>query len=212
MHVHAFDGTDPFQFPRQLNELHRCSFEQKILGSSEPSIHSHRIIHPSNPINHTQSSDLCLNTVVQVFRADVTGEASLELVRLLNRMIKERKFKVHPNVLSCLSHLRLRNELGVRSSVLKADRPTERDRERGGKKYATGRAAQRRAKGKTTDQPHLSKKAKKAMKERQEIQKEMREAEAEVDKEERAAAVRFSSLLCVLFQMREANPPSSSLS
>lgn len=117
-------------------------------------------------------------------------------------MIKERKFKVHPEVLSCLSHLRLRSELGVRSSDSKADKPAEQ----GAKKYANNRAAQRRAKGKATDQPHLSKKARKAMKERQEIQKEMREAEAEVDKEERAAVVRFS-----VFQTHYLTPCSLQL-
>lgn len=106
-------------------------------------------------------------------------------------MIKERKFKIHPEVLSCLLHMRLRHELGVRSSDSRADKPNER----AGKKFTNGRAAQRRAKGKVTDQPHLSKKLKKVAKERQEIQKEMREAEAEVDKEERAVAVGFTLIV-----------------
>ncbi|EPT05997.1 hypothetical protein FOMPIDRAFT_1026864 [Fomitopsis schrenkii] len=120
-------------------------------------------------------SDLCLNSLIKVFRADSTGDASLEIVRLLNRMIKERKFNVHPDVLSCLLHLRLKTELGVRASETKAD------------KEQPGKAHPKRGKGKKADQPHLSKKAKKVFKERKEIEKEMREAEAEVDKEERAA-------------------------
>lgn len=98
-------------------------------------------------------------------------------MRLLNRMIKERKFNVHPDVLSCLLHLRLKTELGVRASETKAD------------KEQPGKAHPKRGKGKKADQPHLSKKAKKVFKERKEIEKEMREAEAEVDKEERAAKV-----------------------
>ncbi|KAI5986030.1 nucleolar complex-associated protein-domain-containing protein [Pisolithus orientalis] len=126
-----------------------------------------------------ESSDLCLNTLISIFRNDLTGVPSLEIVQLLNRMIKERHFKVHPEVLSCLLHLRLKSELNVRASDTKVD--TERP-----KKHSQGRAASRRAKGKPTDQPHLSKKAKKAFKERKEIEKEVREAEAEVDKEERA--------------------------
>ncbi|KAH8099477.1 nucleolar complex-associated protein 3 [Cristinia sonorae] len=155
-----------------------------------------------------KNSDLCLNTVISVFRADNTGEASLELVRLLNRMVKERKFKVHPEVLSCLVHLRLRNEHGVRSSDSRADKPSDRS----GKTYASNRAAQRRAKGKATDQPHLSKKAKKVMKERQEIQKEMREAEAEVDKEERAVAhTETLKLLFVLYFRILKNPEPTPL-
>ncbi|KAH9901302.1 nucleolar complex-associated protein 3 [Cubamyces lactineus] len=138
-----------------------------------------------------KSSDLCLDTLIKVFRADNTGEPSLEIVRLLNRMIKERKYNVHPEVLSCLLHLRLKTELGVRASESKADK------EPSGKAMSKGRAAARRAKGKAADQPHLSKKAKKALKERKEIEKEMHEAAAEVDKEERAT--RHTETLKLLF-------------
>ncbi|KAG6832386.1 hypothetical protein H0H92_002654 [Tricholoma furcatifolium] len=123
------------------------------------------------------SSDLCLNTLIHVFREDLTGAASLELVRLLNRMIKEKRFSVHPEVLSCLLHLRLKTELGVRASETSVDKP---------QKESSSKSAARRAKGKSTDLPHLSKKAKKALKEKREIDKEFREAEAEVDKEDRA--------------------------
>ena len=124
-----------------------------------------------------QSSELCLQTLSTVFRADLTGLASLEIVRLLNRMIKERHFKVHPNVLSCFLHLRLRTELGVRSSDTHADKPDTQK--------------QNRMKGKKAAPVHLSKKAKKALKEQKEINKELREAEAEVDKEERKTTVRL---------------------
>ena len=133
-----------------------------------------------------QSSDLCLDTLIKVFRADNTGEPSLEVVRLLNRMIKERKYNVHPEVLSCLLHLRLKSELGIRASETKADKDGGAG---AGKTFSKGRAAARRAKGKAVDQPHLSKKAKKVLKERKEIEKEMHEAAAEVDKEERATRV-----------------------
>ena len=128
-------------------------------------------------------SDVCLNTLIEIFRADLTGLPSLEIVRLLNRMVKEQRYNVHPNVLSCLLHLRLKTELGVRSSDCKADKepPT--------KQISKGRAAARRAQGKPTDQPHLSKRAKKALKERKEIEREFRDAEAEVDKEERSNMV-----------------------
>lgn len=110
-----------------------------------------------------------------MFRADLTGETSLEIVRLINRMIKERHFKVHPNVLVCLLQLRLRTELGVRASSTHADKPEGNK----GKK----------PKGKKLEPVHLSKKAKKALKEQKEIDNELREAGAEVDKEERKAVV-----------------------
>ncbi|OBZ75212.1 Nucleolar complex protein 3 [Grifola frondosa] len=148
-----------------------------------------------------KTSDLCLNCLIKVLRADNAGEASLEVVRLLNRMIKERKFNVHPEVLSCLLHLRLKTELGVRASESKADR------EDSGKAFSKGRAAARRAKGKTVDQPHLSKKAKKTLKERKEIEKEMHEAAAEVDKEERAVMqTETLKLLFVLYFRILKNP------
>jgi nucleolar complex protein 3 len=128
-----------------------------------------------------QTSEKCLGTVNSVFRADQTGEASLEIVRILNRMIKERRFRIHPNVLSCLLNLRLRTELSVRASQTTADR-------RGGDDSSVNKKGKKQKKA---EKPHLSKNAKKALKERKEIEKEMREAEAEVDKEERANTVRF---------------------
>ncbi|KAI0934378.1 hypothetical protein AcV5_006236 [Taiwanofungus camphoratus] len=143
-----------------------------------------------------KSSDLCLNSIIKVFRADSTGEASLEVVRLINRMIKERKFNVHPDVLSCLLHLRLKTELGVRASESKADKGER------GNAYVKGRA-----KGKKADQPHLSKKARKVLKEKKQIAKEMQEAEAEVDKEERAATqTETLKLLFVLYFRILKNP------
>jgi nucleolar complex protein 3 len=127
----------------------------------------------------TQASNLCLGTVISVFRADETGVPSLEIVRLLNRMIKERRFNVHSNVLTCLLHLRLKTELGVRASEAKVEREIKREKVKQGKKL----------KGQGAVSTHISKKARKALKERKEIEKEMKEAEASVDKEERAANV-----------------------
>ncbi|KAI0093628.1 nucleolar complex-associated protein 3 [Irpex rosettiformis] len=147
-----------------------------------------------------KTSNLCLNTVITVFREDTTGVPSLEIVRLLNRMIKERRFNVHPEVLSCLTYLRLKTELGVRASESKADKPETRA-------LPKGKAAARRAKGKPTDQPHLSKKAKKMLKEKKEIEKEMHEAAADVDKEERSSnQTETLKLLFVLYFRILKNP------
>ncbi len=114
-----------------------------------------------------------------MFHADKTGVPSLEVVRLLNRMIKERRFNVHSNVLTCLLHLRLKTELGVRASEAKVEREIKREKVKQGKKL----------KGQGAVSTHLSKKARKALKERKEIEKEMKEAEVSVDKEERASNV-----------------------
>lgn len=98
---------------------------------------------------------------------------------MLSRMVKERNFAIHPNVLSCLMHLRLRTELGVRASNTKVDKEGSKDRD------------QRLRKGKKTKQLHISKKTRKVLKEKKEIEQEMREAAAEIDREERAATVSF---------------------
>jgi nucleolar complex protein 3 len=138
-----------------------------------------RTCEPS-PTLVTQASNLCLNSVITVFRADATGVPSLEVVRLLNRMIKERRFAVHPNVLTCLLHLRLKSELGVRASEAKTERE-EMKREKPNQR--------KKSKVKGAESTHLSKKAKKALKEKKEIEKELKVAEASVDKEERASNV-----------------------
>ncbi|KAJ7343520.1 nucleolar complex-associated protein-domain-containing protein [Mycena albidolilacea] len=148
-----------------------------------------------------KSSDQCLDAIIKVFRADLTGEASLEVVRLLNRMVKERRFNIHPTVLSCLLHLRLKTELGVRASESHTDKPEPV------KRNSYGKDAARRAKGKPTAQPHLSKKARKALKEKKEIDREFRDAEAEVDKEERAVThTETLKLLFVLYFRIIKNP------
>jgi nucleolar complex protein 3 len=100
-------------------------------------------------------------------------------------MIKERRFNVHPNVLSCLLHLRLKTELGVRASESKADKEVA---------HSKSKAAMRRGKGKHGTQEHLSKKAKKALKEKKKIEREFHEAEAEIDKKDGAVTVCSSAL------------------
>lgn len=118
---------------------------------------------------------MCSQSLITVFRQDLSGVPSLEIVRLLNRMIKERHFKIHPNVLSCLLHLRLRTELGIRASDKSADKPEIK--------------VAKHAKGSKPSKVYLSKRAKKALEEQKEINRELREAEAEVDKEEKKSTV-----------------------
>ncbi|KAF9227961.1 NOC3p-domain-containing protein [Gyrodon lividus] len=153
-----------------------------------------------------ESSDLCLNTLICTFRDDLSGVPSLEVVQLLNRMIKERHYKVHPEVLTCLLHLRLKNELGVRASDSKVNKEDKTQT------YPKGKAAVRRAQGRSIDKHHSSKKAKKALKERKEIEREVHEAEAEVDKEELAKIhTETLKLLFVLYFRILRNPRPTSL-
>lgn len=103
----------------------------------------------------------------------MTGLHSQTLVRLIARMIKERKFQVHPNILTCFLRLRLRQELDkMRDGNKKKGKPDTSEpkgsfKSEVRKKWAT-------------------KNQRKKEKELKEIRKEMAEAEAEVDKEERA--------------------------
>lgn len=127
---------------------------------------------------------MCLNSIISVFRNDANGSASLELVRLLNRMIKERHYRVHPNVLPCLLHLRLKSELkGVRAS----QNGSSKDGENKKTKPPKVKMSKKERKAAT---PHMSKKTKEAAKELKKIEEEMEEAAAEVDEEDRASQVR----------------------
>ncbi|KAI8853921.1 CBF/Mak21 family-domain-containing protein [Chytridium lagenaria] len=107
---------------------------------------------------------MCCNAVKRVFKSDVTGETSLEAVRLISKFVKARAFKVGPEVLGTFLHLRLKDEL---ASV------AEEEKEKAG------------GKRKRDEKVHMSKKARKVSKLEKEVQEEMKEAEAEVDREQR---------------------------
>lgn len=132
-----------------------------------------------------QDAEMVLQSIIDVFRNDNTSLYSQTLVRLIARMIKERKFQVHPNILSSLLHLRLRSELDqMRDRKTRAANAKERDRDRDtkGKKVKGEFKSEIRKKWQTKNQ-------KKREKEMKEVKKEMAEAAAEVDTEERAKVV-----------------------
>ncbi|KAJ3738316.1 hypothetical protein DFH05DRAFT_1611575, partial [Lentinula detonsa] len=109
--------------------------------------------------------------------------------------------KVHPAVLSRLLHLRLKSELGVRASESKADKT-----DKGAQTRSKGKDAARRAKGISSDQPHLSKKPRKALKEKKEIVREFRDAEAVIDQEERASTHMENFEIAIRSLFRNSNP------
>ncbi|WWC72062.1 uncharacterized protein I206_106022 [Kwoniella pini CBS 10737] len=122
-------------------------------------------------------SDIVLESFIKVFKEDLTGVHSQTLVRLIARMIKERHFQVNPNVLTCLLHLRLRNELDQmkRGKNAKGGSGDKKQDDIKGKKFKS----EIRKKWATKNQ-------RKKEKEMKEVEKEMKEAAAEVDQEERA--------------------------
>lgn len=93
-------------------------------------------------------------------------------------MIKESKYRVNPNALSCLLHLRLKAEVGVRASNTSTEKHPKKNDTKG-----------KRGKGTAAAPTHLSKKVKKILKEKEVIRQEVKEAEVEVDKEERNKTV-----------------------
>lgn len=84
---------------------------------------------------------------------------------MITRMVKSKNYAVHENVINTFLHLRLRDELTPVAS--QASKDTEKQR------------------GAKRKKQFLNKKARKALKETKEIEKEFKEAEAVVDKEEK---------------------------
>ncbi|SJX63661.1 related to NOC3 protein, required for maturation and intranuclear transport of pre-ribosomes [Sporisorium reilianum f. sp. reilianum] len=140
----------------------------------------------------------CYDAIRTVVLSDLTGEISLEVVRLIHRMTKERRYKVNSHVLDVLLHLRLRDELGNKRSSTTTSTDPDADAARAAREHAERRAAikarEKRGKagGKFSSKDvrkgmatHLSKKQVKKQKQLREIEHEMKEAEATVDLEER---------------------------
>ena len=111
---------------------------------------------------------MCCKAIISVFENDESGRTSLDAVTMITRMIKSKNYAVHENVINSFLHLRLRDELAPASS-------RENDDQRGKKRK----------------KQFLNKKARKALKETKEIEKEFKEAEAVVSKEEKEKTVSF---------------------
>lgn len=110
-----------------------------------------------------------VKTIQEVFKADDEGHVSNEVVRLIAKMIKGRKYKVHEVVVETFLYLRLLTELG---GVVKAGlNGVEKDNDE--------------PKIKKKDRVHLSKRERKIRKENKAIEEEMQKAEASVSAEER---------------------------
>lgn len=133
-----------------------------------------------------EESQLCAESLTEVLCRDLSGEASLEVVQLLNRMIKERSYQINAKVLNLLLHLRLKDELGSkRADTVRADNDRKTNGKTQNKKFQSGKDKAKPKDVRKGQGQHLSKKQIKKMREIKEVEKEMKEAEAEVDKEER---------------------------
>lgn len=112
----------------------------------------------------------CRETLEKLFEEDEEGNASLEAVTMLTKMMKSRNYHFDESVLNTFLHLRLLSEFSQKASYNSVDKP---EPERiNGKKIKQQREFR-------------TKKLRKMLKENKKIEKEMKEADAAVSHEER---------------------------
>jgi nucleolar complex protein 3 len=114
----------------------------------------------------------CLQTIETLFRDDDDGHPSLDAVTLLTKMIKGKNYSVHENVLNTFLQLRLLSEFSYKGSHESIDKLDDPDAVPDKRKVKQKREFR-------------TKKERKMLKERKIVEKEMKEADAEVSHEER---------------------------
>ena len=112
-------------------------------------------------------SVLCCDCISYIFKGDVSGEISLEATKIMSKMIKSRGYKVPEQMISTFLDLRLIEEFSKET-------PTDLEENKTNKKRKL---------------EHISRKSKKVLKVNQEIEKELKEAEAVYDKDEKRKIV-----------------------
>lgn len=110
----------------------------------------------------------CRTALEELFRNDEDGNASLEAVQLMTKMMKAKHFRVDESVLNTFLHLRLLSEFDRKASMDKVDKHEDN-----------------MPKLKKKHREFRTKKARKFAKEEKEVELEMREADATVSHEER---------------------------
>ena len=113
----------------------------------------------------------CREATESLFRSDEDGTSSLDAVSLITRMMKARHYQVDESVLNTFLHLRLLTEFSSKASQNRVDKPAKDDG-LGGKKPKFKKEFR-------------TKKLRKIMKERKEVEKELKEADAIVSHEQR---------------------------
>ncbi|KAJ1906253.1 hypothetical protein IWQ60_012127 [Tieghemiomyces parasiticus] len=120
----------------------------------------------------TEVPQLCCRAVIELFREDESGRYSLDAVQAITKLIKAKSYNVNQEVVKSFLHLRLRDEL---DPTLVRESSTGKDAE----------SAHGKSKRSAQDAPHMSKRARKTLKETKAVERELRLAEAEVSKEEK---------------------------
>lgn len=112
-------------------------------------------------------SVLCCNCIAHIFKEDESGEISLEATKIMAKMIKLKGYKVSEQVISTFLNLRLIKEFSNEPSQSSEIKKNKRNGD------------------------HISRKSRKVIKYNEEIQKELKEAEAVYDKDEKKKMVYF---------------------
>ncbi|KAJ1544619.1 Nucleolar complex protein 3, partial [Cladochytrium tenue] len=120
--------------------------------------------------------------MARLFAGDVSGEYSAEGTKLISRLVRGKGCRVRAAVLRTFLRLRLREEVTLEDlrSAKKGSGGGDGGTEDGGKGGKGGRRRKREEK-----QPYVSKKRRKVEKKDDDLEREMKEAEAEYTREER---------------------------
>lgn len=111
---------------------------------------------------------MALSTIESLFEDDFEGSAVKEIVISLSKMIRAKKYRIDESLLNSLLKLRLLTELDARAS----------------QRHVESQQAPK-TKVRKKDRVHLSKKQRKTLKEKKDIDEEMLQAEMAVSTEER---------------------------
>ena len=119
-----------------------------------------------------QDVQKCVAGLERLFQEDKEGHASLEAISQVTKMMKARNWQVNESVLNTFLHLRLLNEFSGKASTNHVDKRQDIHAE----------APQKKTKFK---KEFRTKRERKLMRERKDVEKEMKEADAAVSYEER---------------------------
>ena len=114
----------------------------------------------------------CREAMEQLFQDDEDGHSSLEAVSQLTKMMKGKNYNIHESVLNTFLHLRLLSEFAHKASTNAISKDGDQPNTKLAKKQKQKKEFR-------------TKRERKIMKERKEVEKEMKEADAAVSYEER---------------------------
>ncbi|KAI9665208.1 MAG: hypothetical protein M1831_002218 [Alyxoria varia] len=149
----------------------------------------------------------CAQALEQLFAEDDEGNASLEAVTMLSKMIKAREYRVNEGVVNVFLHLRLLSEFSQKASTERIDGSGSKEKS---KKLKGKGEREPLNQIKKRDREFRTKRLRKTLKERKAIEKEMKEADAIVTHEERdkKQAETLKLVFGIYFRILKARVPN----